>query len=156
VPSPPALEDMVERLLAVIGWEGIFELELIQSGPRHFVPIDFNPRPYGSMALATAAGVPLATIWCDWLLGRRPQPARARPGCRYRWEDGDLRHLAWQLRRRHYGAAVASLRPHRDVTHAHFKLTDPLPLLASGLYLGGHYLDGRRSDRRRSTETGTR
>jgi predicted ATP-grasp superfamily ATP-dependent carboligase len=138
--SPPTrLEDMVERLLAVIGWEGIFELELIQSRPGDFTPIDLNPRPYGSMALAAAAGVPLAAIWCDWLLGLHPRPAHARPGCRYRWEDGDLRHLAWQLRRGHYKAAVAPLRPHRHVSHAHFNLTDPLPLLSRGLYLGKRF-----------------
>jgi predicted ATP-grasp superfamily ATP-dependent carboligase len=135
--APPAqLEAMVERLLAAIGWEGIFELELIRSHDGDFVPIDLNPRPYGSMALAGAAGAPLARIWCDWLLGRSPSPVRARPGHRYRWEVGDLRHLAWQLRHGHLAAAMAPLRPRRDVTHAAFELRDPLPLLVSGLYLG--------------------
>jgi predicted ATP-grasp superfamily ATP-dependent carboligase len=141
--APPAqLEAMVTRLLAAIGWEGIFELEIIRSQQGEFVPIDLNPRAYGSMALAGAAGVPLAKIWCDWLLGRErltgrsPRPLRARPGCRYRWEVGDLRHIAWQLRRGHLAAAVAPLRPHHDVTHAAFQLRDPLPLLVSGLYLG--------------------
>src|SRR5947207_1023911 len=99
---PGRLEAMVERLLAVIGWEGLFELEMIQIGPEEFVPIDLNPRVYGSMALATAAGVPLARIWCDWLLGGSARPMRARPGHRYRWEDGDLRHLSWQVRRGHF------------------------------------------------------
>ncbi len=135
--APPAqLEAMVERLLATIGWEGIFELEMIRSPQGDFVPIDLNPRPYGSMALAGAAGAPLARIWCDWLLGRNPTPVRARPGARYRWEVGDLRHLAWQLRRGRLAAAMAPLRPRHRVTHAAFELADPLPLLVSGLYLG--------------------
>lgn len=132
---PEGLEEMVERLLAIVGWEGIFELELLDSGASGYVPVDLNPRPYGSMALATAAGAPLATIWCDWLLRRSAQPARANPHHYYRWGDGDLRHLAWQLRRGHYRLAMDVLLPHRHVTNAHFELTDPLPLLARGLYL---------------------
>lgn len=137
---PTELEDRVQRLLGVLEWEGIFELELIQSAPGEFVPIDLNPRPYGSMALASAAGAPLAAIWCDWLLGGGAhvaphQPIRARPGIRYRWEDGDLRHLTWQLRRGRYRAAVRVLRLRRGVTHAHFEISDPLPLLMHGLHL---------------------
>jgi predicted ATP-grasp superfamily ATP-dependent carboligase len=137
---PTELEDRVQRLLGVLQWEGIFELELIQSAPSEFVPIDLNPRPYGSMALASAAGAPLAAIWCDWLLGRgidvaRDQPARAQAGIRYRWEDGELRHISQQLRSGRRRAALAPLRPHRGVTHAHFQRSDPLPLIARGLYL---------------------
>jgi predicted ATP-grasp superfamily ATP-dependent carboligase len=146
--SPPAvLEELVEHLLAVLKWEGIFELELIWKDTEGsadeagaFVPIDLNPRPYGSMALARAAGAPLASIWCDWLLGRSPlstsRPIRALAGYRYRWEDGDLRHLWWQLRRGHFRASTAPLRPHRRVTHAHFERADPMPFLARGLFLG--------------------
>ncbi len=146
--SPPAvLEDLVEHLLDVLKWEGIFELELIQKdadGPTGeacaFVPIDLNPRPYGSMALARAAGAPLASIWCDWLLDRSAPnmspPIRACAGSRYRWEDGELRHLWWQLRRGNLLAAAVPLRPNRRVTHAHFERTDPMPLLARGLFLG--------------------
>jgi predicted ATP-grasp superfamily ATP-dependent carboligase len=129
--APGRLEAMVERLLALIGWEGLFELELIQIGPEEFVPIDLNPRVYGSMALASAAGVPLARIWCDWLLGRSAAPRRARPGYRYRWEDGDLKHLAWQLRRGHVRASAAVLAPHRHVAHAYFELRDPRPVAAA-------------------------
>ena len=92
----------MRRLLIAIGWEALFEVELIQSGPEEFVPIDLNPRPYGSMALAVAAGAPLVPIWCDWLFGRNPRPVRALAGHRYRWEDGDLRHLLWQLRHGNY------------------------------------------------------
>jgi len=136
IPPPARLQEMVERLLIAIGWEGIFELELIESAPGVFVPIDLNPRPYGSMTLAAAAGAPLARIWCDWLLGRDSQPAYARAGYRYRWEDGDLRHAIWQLRRGHLRSALGPLRPHRGVIHAHFKGSDPLPLLARGLYMG--------------------
>lgn len=148
IASPPGLEEGVERLLAILGWEGIFELELIRSGPpesERFVPIDLNPRPYGSIALAAAAGVPLAAIWCDWLLGRGAPssssvPLRAQPGIRYRWEDAELRYCAWQMRHRHLRASIAPLRPRRHVAHAHFERSDPLPLLARGLFLGKRVL----------------
>lgn len=133
---PPRLRDMVRQLVIDIGWEGIFELELIRSGPDEFMPINLNPRPYGSMALAGAAGAPLATIWCDWLLGRnRSAPVQAVAGYRYRWEDGELRYLAWQLRRGNCHAAATVALPHRHVTHAHFQVCDPLPLLMRGLHL---------------------
>lgn len=144
IATPPGLDVQVRDLLAALEWEGIFELELIRTGPaaHDFVPIDLNPRPYGSMALACAAGAPLAAIWCDWLLGRAAHspdpaahPARARPDMRYRWEDGDLRHFAWQLRRRRPGAALAAARPRHGVVHAHLQRRDPLPLLARIAYL---------------------
>jgi predicted ATP-grasp superfamily ATP-dependent carboligase len=132
IAAAPVLEDMVQALLAGLGWEGIFELELIQAGDR-FVPIDLNPRPYGSMALAAAAGAPLAAIWCDWLLEHNPRPVRARPGYRYRCEDADLRHLLWQLRHGNPRAAFDAARPRRKVTHAYFRIADPLPLFIRGL-----------------------
>ena len=164
---PPGLVEMARRLLADIGWEGIFELELIHVPPEgSFVPIDLNPRPYGSLALAAAAGAPLAAIWCDWLLrhgddaattttttdgaandavAAQAQPVCARPGFSYRWEDGDLRHMWHELRAGRWRAALAPLRPHRGVTHAHFQRSDPLPLLARALYLGKRSREGLRS-----------
>jgi len=145
---PPELEEMVERLLDALAWEGIFEIELIRAGrpgARRWVPIDLNPRPYGSLALATAAGAPLTALWCEWLRGRGARsfpsaPLRARPGVRYRWEDAELRYMAWQLRHGHPRAALAPLRPRRAVMHAHFERSDPLPLLARGIYLGKRML----------------
>ena len=145
--SPPVgLLDAVGELMLVIGWEGIFELELIQSAPQTFTPIDLNPRPYGSMALANAAGVPLAAIWCDWLLERRTGYGEASmrgsgtvmpaTDTRYRWEDGDFRNLTAELSRKNYRPALRALRPRQKVTHAHFQVRDPLPLLARTLYLG--------------------
>lgn len=149
---PPGLMEATRGLLADIGWEGIFELELIRTPAQEsaFVPIDLNPRPYGSLALATAAGAPLAAIWCNWLLRREPgtmqgPPVCAQPGFSYRWEDGDLRHMWHELRGGRWRAALAPLRPHRGVTHAHFQSSDPLPLLARALYLGKRSQDRVRS-----------
>ncbi len=207
IEPPPGLEDSVEALLRDVGWEGMFELELIQD-TRGITPIDLNPRPYGSMALAIASGANLPGLWCDWVLGRdhlpvsaesrsgrfrrtrcgrrrsyrgragrwpaavavpaalaaalwclgdgrglprtplagRIQPgvpSRAEPGRHYRWEDADLRHLLWQLRRRHWRAASRALRPWPRVVHAHFKVSDPLPLLVRLLVLAAGKIRAR-------------
>jgi predicted ATP-grasp superfamily ATP-dependent carboligase len=129
VAPPPDLVSRSEALLASLGCRGIFELELLAIGDG-FAVLDLNPRPYGSLALAVRAGANLPAVWCDWLLGRDPAPVTARPGIRYRWEDADLSHLFWQLRRGHWRAAGRVLVPHRRVTHALFRLRDPGPLAA--------------------------
>jgi predicted ATP-grasp superfamily ATP-dependent carboligase len=130
IEAPPALLDRVGELVERLEWQGLFELEVIDCGEGRYAAIDFNPRAYGSLALARSAGVPLSVLWCRWLAGEgAAKRLAARPGLRYRWEDADLRHAAWQLRHGQLGAALASLAPRRRVTHAYFRLRDPLPLL---------------------------
>jgi predicted ATP-grasp superfamily ATP-dependent carboligase len=127
----------VEALVTALGWNGIFEVELIRRADGSYAVIDFNPRVYGSLALSEAAGVPLATIWCDTLLGRpREGFTAAAPGIAYRCEDFDARHLLLNLSRRHPRAALDVLRPHRHVAHAYADLHDPIPVVvrwASGI-----------------------
>jgi predicted ATP-grasp superfamily ATP-dependent carboligase len=118
----------VARLVGSLGWEGIFELETIERGPGDYAVLDFNPRIYGSLALAVKAGAPLPAIWCDWLLKGRAVEARARPGVHYRWEDADLRNALRCLRNGRPMRAAAILRPRREVAHAYFRWYDPLPL----------------------------
>jgi D-aspartate ligase len=124
----------VTRLLALLGWRGIFQLELIEQDGR-LATLDFNPRPYGSMALAQAAGVPLASLWCRWALGERPEPVVATPGVRYRWGDADARLVGWALGSGRWDIAATALRPQRSVTHAFFRRDDPLPLIAQAVQL---------------------
>ncbi len=131
---PPALVQQVEALVAGLGWVGMFELELIDVDGAASA-IDFNPRPYGSLALAVAAGAPLPALWCDWLMHRSPRTVFARPGVRYRWEDADLRHMASEARRGNVRAALAAGAPHRHVAHAYFQLRDPGPAVARGVEL---------------------
>jgi predicted ATP-grasp superfamily ATP-dependent carboligase len=132
---PPELGRAVPRLLQSIGWEGIFELEFLRAPDGRYSPIDFNPRVYGSLALAGEAGAPLAVAWCNWLLGREVQPQSARPGYRYRWEEGELRNVLRHVRNRRLRAAGSILRPRPRTTHADLRFTDPLPALARGLLL---------------------
>src|SRR5215213_1643102 len=55
----PALTELVTRLLEALRWQGIFELELIQRPDGSYAALDLNPRLYGSVALAIAAGANL-------------------------------------------------------------------------------------------------
>ncbi len=72
IPPPAGLARRVEDLLAALGWQGVFELELIQNRTG-FAAIDFNPRLFGSLELITRAGAPLAPLGAirSWVRGRR-------------------------------------------------------------------------------------
>lgn len=120
----------VTTLVRELGWEGIFELEAVGDVDGGLSAIDFNPRPYGSMALAAAAGAPLASIWADRLAGRPGAPVVARPGVRYRWEDADLRNALDRARRGRLGEAARVLAPRRRVAHPYLRATDPGPFVA--------------------------
>ena len=136
IAPPGSLVQQVEELLELIGWCGIFELELLELGENRFGAIDFNPRPFGWMALPVGAGANLPALWCDHVLGRRSVSAHtARVGVRYRWEDGDIANALAQLRHLRFRSAAAVLRPHQRVVHAHFRVDDPAPLVARTLLI---------------------
>jgi predicted ATP-grasp superfamily ATP-dependent carboligase len=135
VNPPHGLTDRVRALLTAVGWQGIFQVQMLELADGQLSAIDLNPRVFASIALDDYAGANLAAVWCDWLLGRNPLPVVAQPARRYRWEEGDLCHFAWQLRRRRLRAAVSAVLPHRRVTHSWFRVTDPGPLVARALNL---------------------
>jgi predicted ATP-grasp superfamily ATP-dependent carboligase len=119
------LEARITRLLH--GYDGMFQVQL--AGP--FL-LDVNPRPYGSMPLALAAGVNLPALYCDLLQGRDVGAIRGESGAFYRWVEGDLRRLWREVRTGAMGllAAVRELRPRRGATHSTESLSDPGPMLA--------------------------
>ena len=117
VSVPPGLGDRVDALLGAVGWEGIFELELLKTADGRFVAIDLNPRPYGSLALAIRAGADLPAVWASCLRGAPPPPVTAAAGVRYRWEDAELRGLARELRHGRLRTAAAITRPRRGTVH---------------------------------------
>jgi predicted ATP-grasp superfamily ATP-dependent carboligase len=127
IQAPASLVDSVTRLVDSMGWQGIFELELIERGGGDFAVLDFNPRVYGSLALGARAGASLPVVWCDWLLKGRQAHAQARPGVFYRWTDADLRYAIWGLKRRRFRLAAAALRPRARVAHPYFRWHDPMP-----------------------------
>jgi predicted ATP-grasp superfamily ATP-dependent carboligase len=136
VAVPAGLADRIRALLGELGWQGIFQLQMLERADGRVSAIDLNPRVFASIALDVHAGANLAAVWCGWVLGERPAPVVASPGYRYRWEEGDLCHFAWQLRHGRIPAAASVLQPHRRVAHAWGRATDPAPLLARALELG--------------------
>jgi predicted ATP-grasp superfamily ATP-dependent carboligase len=145
IAPPPGLHRKVENLVRVLGWQGVFELELVQHQGTHFAAIDFNPRLFGSLELITRAGAPLTAAWCDWVLGFDPLASEARPGYHYRWEDAEARNLWRRLRERRIRCALSILRPRRPMARSFFRLTDPAPLVARVLLLLIHVLRRSRS-----------
>ena len=135
VPRDPALDAGVGRLIEALGWSGIFQAQFIR-GPDGSHLIDLNPRMYGSMALAIAAGLNLPGIWAGLLLGRAPETGDYRVGVRFRSEERDLAGLASALTSGEWGSAGSILRPRAGTAHAVTSWRDPLPLLTLGRRFG--------------------
>lgn len=118
-----ALEERIEELARLIGWSGVLQVQLIHATDGPYV-IDVNPRIYGSLALAVAAGHNLPAIWLEHLQGHEPRVGPYRVGVRYRVEEDDFRAM---LALRQW----SGLRPRRDTVHGVFSLRDPAPSLES-------------------------
>lgn len=120
-----------DRLVALLeGHDGIFQAQF--AGP---YLLDLNPRAYGSLALAVAAGANLAALHCEVMSGALDHPRtvlRGRPGVRYRWLEGDVRHVLHGVGHRQLrpSQAVQALRPHRGTAHSVTTLADPRPGIA--------------------------
>ncbi len=145
IPAPPDLLQRAQDLIGALGWQGVFELEVMQRAGSGFAAIDFNPRLFGSLELITKAGAPLTAAWCEWILGRGKVQGEARPGYHYRWEDAEVRNLWRRLRSRQIRPALNLLRPQRRMTRSFFRVTDPAPLVARLLLLVNHRLRRLRS-----------
>jgi FAD-dependent urate hydroxylase len=140
IAAPEDLRERVISLLRRIGWQGLFELELMGAEGGGFFAIDLNPRVYGSLALAVRAGAVLPALWCDTLLGRAVTPQVARPGVSYRWEEGEVRNFAALARQGSLRAAIDVLRPRRPCAHADFSRRDPRPVAVRAVLIAGRAL----------------
>jgi FAD-dependent urate hydroxylase len=136
IAAPPELRRRVLLLLEDLGWHGLFELELLDRAPDVWQAIDMNPRPYGSLAVAIAAGANLPAVWCEHLMGGAPDFVAAAPGVYYRWTEADLRNGLWQLRHGEPLAGASVLRMRRHVVHPHARANDPGPALVRLLEMG--------------------
>ena len=124
------LEGRVARLVGLTGLSGIFQVQFVESDTAYF--IDLNPRMYGSLALAVAAGLNLPAIWADLLLGRSPEVGAYRVGVRFRAEGRDVRALVSALLNRNARLALRGIVPRPGTVHAVFSVRDPAPVM-SGL-----------------------
>jgi predicted ATP-grasp superfamily ATP-dependent carboligase len=131
IPPDDELERGVGRLLKSIDWSGLFQAQFIRGAHGEHYLIDLNPRVYGSLTLAVAAGLNLPGIWVDLLLGRRCHVGGYRVGTRFRHEEKDVRALAKMLVDGEHLGALQGCMPRRGTTHAIFSFRDPMPLLVS-------------------------
>ena len=120
--------DLEDRLPALLeGHSGVFQVQLVE-----YQVIDVNPRVYGSLPLAVAAGANLPALATDVAAGRTAPDGvvRGRPGVRYRWLEGDLRRLRHDFRTGAStpGQVVRALLPHRGTAHSVESLRDPGPV----------------------------
>jgi predicted ATP-grasp superfamily ATP-dependent carboligase len=129
---PPDLprQTGVARMLKEIGWSGIYGVQFILGADGAYA-IDLNPRIYGSIGLAIAAGHNLPAIWADLLLGRRPLVRPYRVGVHYRVEQDDIRAIVHLFRSGRRREALAGVLPRPNTAHALFSLHDPAPFLTT-------------------------
>ena len=115
-------EEGLRELLA--DHEGIFQAQFLGA---HL--IDLNPRVYGSLSLAVAAGVNLLALTLD------PPPVgtpliTAAPNVRYRWFEGDIRHAISQRGQLGPLGIGATLMPRPGTAHSIWSRADPKPFAA--------------------------
>ncbi len=97
VPIDLDLAKRVEDLLSELSWFGLVQLQFILSPSGKPKVIDFNGRPYASLALAAESGVNFVDIWGRIASGEIIEPTiEAEPGVRYHWLEGDLKRLLVQ------------------------------------------------------------
>jgi predicted ATP-grasp superfamily ATP-dependent carboligase len=122
VPVDPTVCERAERLMNELGCEGIVQLQWLEDDEKQYV-IDLNPRVYGSLALANAAGSELAVVWTKLLLGQELDAAPAPRDVLYRNLETFLRAGG-----RH---ALFPARAADGTANSVFALDDPLPVLGS-------------------------
>jgi hypothetical protein len=125
-----------------LGVTGLMQLQFaVDEGGVHHV-LDLNPRFYGSMQLAIAAGADLPRLWAEMAMGslvKRAEPITARPGVNYQWLEGDLRRSASQRDVRGFaGCLVHAGRAHHSIAC----IRDPRPAVNHALDLS-HRARGR-------------
>jgi len=127
VEPDPELVDRAVAMLRDLGWWGLAHMQFLATA-RGPALIDVNVRFYGSLPLATAAGVNLPAIWHRVSVGGRPAPPPTyRLGVRYRWLQGDLAAARKGEPRR------LATRPARGGAGAMWAADDPVPAVLLAL-----------------------
>jgi predicted ATP-grasp superfamily ATP-dependent carboligase len=135
----PDVEEIATRLLAVLGYEGIVEVEF-KRDPRdgHLKLLDINPRVWGWHTLGGRAGVDFPYLLWRMTTGASVSEMRGRSGVRWVRALTDLPTAFGEMRagRLSVGAYLASLRG--PIEFAILAADDPVPALVelpAALYL---------------------
>lgn len=136
VPVDPVVAASAGRLLDETGAWGVVEMQFIESGDRPPLLIDVNPRFYGSLALALAAGVDLPRLWVEIAAGASAtRPRVAKPGVRYQWLEGDLRRALAERRGGLLRDVASTLSYAPGAAHSIASARDLRPLVRFGAAL---------------------
>jgi len=114
------LTERVGAMLAEAGFWGMAQLQFL-AGKGQPALIDINPRFFGSLSLALAAGVNLPAAWHAVARGAPAgHPTPYRLGVRYRWLEADIVVAA-------RGGNAPLIETRRPVAGAWWSADDPLP-----------------------------
>lgn len=123
----PELRELGLRLLSALSWHGLAMVEFKRDRrDGTYKLMEVNPKLWGSLALAIAAGVDFPRLAVELALGRPVVGTPYRVGARFQWMFRDLLHAAARPRDLpRWLADVVDPRVQTDVS-----LRDPLPHLA--------------------------
>jgi predicted ATP-grasp superfamily ATP-dependent carboligase len=121
----PALHAIGAKLLRELRWHGIAMVEFKRLRDGRYVLMEINPKFWGSLDLAIAAGVDFPWLAVQLALRRPIDVPVYRVGLRFQWIARDLLHAA--ARPRHSGRVLRDLLDPRVAKD--FTLADPLPSL---------------------------
>jgi predicted ATP-grasp superfamily ATP-dependent carboligase len=125
-----ALRDKVAALLSELDWFGLAQVQFIAPPDDEPRLIDLNPRYYGSLALATAAGPNLPAAWANLATDRPVEVEEARAGVRYQWLVGDVRRALLEKRGGVRRDVLGCLFYARGAAHSIWNPRDPGPAIS--------------------------
>ncbi|MDX6274733.1 MAG: hypothetical protein QOJ92_1943 [Frankiales bacterium] len=130
VPVDEARVEDARRLLSAVGFWGLVQLEYVESPGEPPALVDVNPRPYGSMGLAVAAGLAPSLALVDVALRRPCTPRESRAGQTYSSLGLDLRRALASREGGLLSDVGHTLRLARPAAHAVWDPDDRKPATA--------------------------
>jgi carbamoyl-phosphate synthase large subunit len=133
IAPPEGLLESVTALLADLGWEGPFNLDLLRDEDGRLRTIDLDPRIFATVEVCIRAGADVPAMWCELLSGDDPSFALGRADVMFRWDGAEVVNLSTALRHGRLREAGDILRPRQTLRQA---IPDPGPLVARLLETG--------------------
>jgi predicted ATP-grasp superfamily ATP-dependent carboligase len=90
--SSADLTGMGRSILSELGWTGVAMVEFRGVVDKRCSMIEINPKFWGSLDLAMAAGIDFPLLTCQMAMGEFCRAAKERVGATYRWMLPDLKH----------------------------------------------------------------